>query len=134
MESSPVPCRTLEEYYHVKANTFEKQYKDHLSCFRNWDQLEHADQWLIYPENIGPSICIDETAPSNGELYTIVTNRSARGRKGTLIAIVRGVSADKVTEALMRIDERGRNLVQEITMDMSNSMRLIARRCFPNAI
>lgn len=53
---------------------------------------------------------------------------------GTLIAIVRGVSADKVTEALMRVDECGRNRVQEITMDMSNSMRLTARRCFPNAI
>ncbi|MCB5677847.1 transposase, partial [Bifidobacterium breve] len=38
------------------------------------------------------------------------------------------------TEALMRIDEDKRLLVKEITMDMSNSMRLIARRCFPNAM
>lgn len=127
-------CRTLEEYYHVKANTFERQYKDHLSGFRSWDQLEHADRWLVYPDNIGPSICIDETAPSNGELYTIVTNRASRGGKGTLIAIVKGVSADEVTEALLRIDERLRSRVREITMDMSNSMRLIARRCFPRAI
>lgn len=34
----------------------------------------------------------------------------------------------------MRIDEDKRLLVKEITMDMSNSMRLIARRCFPNAM
>ena len=34
----------------------------------------------------------------------------------------------------MRIDEDKRLMVKEITMDMSNSMRLIAKRCFPNAI
>ena len=73
--------RTLEEYYHINANTFEKQYKDHLSGYRVWDQLEHADEWLLFPENIGESLCIDETAPSNGELYTVVTNRAARGGK-----------------------------------------------------
>ena len=134
MESSPVTCRTLEEYYHINAGTFERQYKDHLSGFRHWDQLEHADEWLVYEENIGSSICIDETSLSNGELYTIVTNRSGRGRQGTLIATVKGVSADKVSEALMRIEEEKRLQVREITLDMSNSMRLIARRCFPEAI
>ena len=134
METSPATCRTLEEYYHVYANTFEKQYKDHLSGFRGWEQLSHADQWIIFPENIGASICIDETALSNGELYTILTNRSCRGGKGTLIAIVKGVSADKVTEVIMRIDEQRRSVVREITMDISNSMHLIAKRCFSNAM
>ena len=134
MESSPVTCRTLEEYYHVKANTFERQYKDHLSGFRSWDQLDHADQWLVFADNVGASICIDETALSNGELYTIVTNRSCHGSKGTLIAMVKGVSADRVTEAIMHIDEHRRSIVQEITLDMSNSMHLIAKRCFPNAM
>lgn len=47
---------------------------------------------------------------------------------------MKGVSADIVTKALMRIDKGKRAMVKEITMDMSNSMRLIARRCFPNAI
>ena len=64
------------------------------------------------------SICIDETAPSNGELYTIVSNRSSHGGKGTIIAIVNGVAADVVTEALMRIDEDKRLMVKEITMDI----------------
>ena len=86
------------------------------------------------PENLGDILCIDETAPSNGELYTVVTNRASRGGKGSLVAIIRGVSADAVTEALMRIDRDRRLTVREITMDMPNSMRLIARRCFPNAM
>lgn len=34
----------------------------------------------------------------------------------------------------MRIDEENRLMVKEIAMDMSNSMRLMDRRCFPNAI
>ena len=134
METVPTTSRSLDRYYHINGDTFEKQYKEILSGYRNWSEYGHADEWLVFPQNIGESICIDETAPSNGELYTLVTNRAARGGKGTIIAIIQGVSADKVTEALMRIDRSLRESVREITMDMSNSMRLIAKRCFPQAI
>ena len=67
-------------------------------------------------------------------MYTVVTNRASHGGKGTIIAIVKGVSAEAVTDALLRIDEDKRLLVKEITMDMSGSMRLIAKRCSPNAM
>ena len=53
MDTSPVSCRTLERFYHVDANTLEKQYKDVLSGYRTCEALEHADKWLVYPENIG---------------------------------------------------------------------------------
>ena len=134
METIPTTSRSLDHYYHINGDTFEKQYKEVLSGYREWSELSHAEDWLVFPENIGESICIDETAPSNGELYTIVSNRTSHGGKGTIIAIVKGVAADVVTEALMRIEEDKRLMVKEITMDMSNSMRLIARRCFPNAM
>ncbi|MCK9154872.1 MAG: DDE transposase, partial [Paludibacteraceae bacterium] len=39
-------CRTLEEYYHIDGHTFEKQYKETLSGFRDWVQLPHADEWI----------------------------------------------------------------------------------------
>ena len=42
-------CRTLEEFYHIDGHTFEKQYKEALSGFSDWDQLEHADEWLLFP-------------------------------------------------------------------------------------
>ena len=32
-----------------------------------------------------PSLCIDETSLSCGELYTVVTNRAGRGGRGTLV-------------------------------------------------
>ncbi len=133
METSPSSCHSLEGYFHINGHTFEKQYKEVLSGFRSWQQLEHADDWMLFPENIGESLCIDETAPSNGELYTVVTNRAARGRKGTLVAMVKGVSANEVCRVLSFIDEDLRLEVKEVTMDLSNSMRLIARRCFPHA-
>ena len=134
MKTIPTTSRSLDRYYHINRDTFEKQYKEILSGYREWPELSHAEEWLVFPENLGESLCIDETAPSNGELYTVVTNRASRGGKGSLVAIIRGVSADAVTEALMRIDRDRRLTVREITMDMSNSMRLIARRCFPNAM
>ena len=134
METIPTTSRSLDHYYHINGDTFEKQYKEVLSGYREWSELSHAEDWLVFPENIGESICIDETAPSNGELYTIVSNRTSHGGKGTIIAIVKGVAADAVIEALMRIDDDKRLMVKEITMDMSNSMRLIARRCFPKAM
>ena len=112
METIPTTSRSLDRYYHINGDTFEKQYKEVLSGYREWSELSHAEDWLVFPENIGESICIDETAPSNGELYTIVSNRSSRGGKGTIIAIVKGVAADAVTEALMRIDEDKRLLLR----------------------
>lgn len=134
METIPTTSRSLDRFYHINGDTFEKQYKEILSGYREWPELSHAEDWLVFPENMGESICIDETAPSKGELYTIVSNRASRGGKGTIIAIVKGVAADTVTEALKRIDEEKRLMVKEVTLDMSNSMRLIAQRCFPNAM
>lgn len=134
METIPTTSRSLDRYYHINGDTFEKQYKEILSGYRQWSELSHAEDWLVFPDNIGESICIDETAPSNGELYTIVSNRASRGGRGTIIAIAKGVASDNVISVLMRIPEEVRMQVKEITMDMSNSMRLIAKRCFPNAI
>lgn len=37
-----------------------------------------------------PSLCIDETSLSCGELYTVVTNRAGRGGRGTLVTMIRG--------------------------------------------
>ena len=99
-----------------------------------WDQLGHAEDWILFEENIGESLSIDETSLSQGELYTVVTNKAGRGRKGTLIAMVKGVDSEKVSDVLLRITSRKRNQVKEITLDMAASMQKIARRCFPNAL
>ena len=82
-------------------------------------------------KNIGYHLCIDETALSKGELYTILTNRDKHGRKGTIVAIVKGTKAEDVINVLLKIDADKRNQVKEITLDMAGSMQKIAKRCFP---
>lgn len=133
METSPVTCRTLEEFYHVDSHTFEKQYKESLSGYRDWDQLEHADEWLLFSDNIGPRLAIDESSLSNGELYTFVTNRDARTRERSLVAVVAGTKSEDVIAVLLRVDEDKRNAVKEVTLDLSDSMRKIVRTAFPKA-
>jgi len=88
---------------------------------------------LIFPENIGTYLSIDETALTYDELYTIVTNKEARCKKGSIVAIVKGTRAESVIEVLSKISKRLRNQVVEITMDMAANMELIARRSFPKA-
>lgn len=126
-------CRTLEEFYYIDGHTFEKQYKETLSDFRHWDQLSHAEEWLLFAENIGPRLAIDESSLSNGELYTFVTNRDACTRERSLIAVVAGTKSEDVIAVLKRIDEEHRNAVEEVTLDLSDSMRKIVRAAFPKA-
>jgi transposase len=105
-----------------------------LSDFKEWDQLKHAKEYLLFPSNIGKHLSLDETALSHGELYTVLTNKSAKGKSGTIVAIVAGTSSEKVMEVLQRLPLRLRNKVEEITLDMAGSMNIIAKRCFPNAV
>jgi transposase len=134
LDTLPIPAQTLENYYHINGAQLERHYKDHLSDYHSWEQLSHAEDWLLFPQNIGSRLSIDETTLSDGELYTIVTNKAAKGRKGAILAIVAGTAAEKVIEVLEQLPEELRNKVEEITLDMADSMRKIVRRCFPHAI
>lgn len=98
-----------------------------------WDQKEHAKKWMLFPKNIGPNLSIDETSLSNGDLYTILTNKEAQGKKGALVAIVEGTQSENVISVLKRISEESRELVEEVTLDMANSMNKIVKQCFPKA-
>lgn len=119
--------------YHIKADYFERAYKEHLSGFEQWSEIDHAQQWLVFPENIGPHLSIDETSISRGELYTIVANKAGRTQKGTLVAIVKGTRIEDIVAALNRIDEKLRAQVTDVTMDFSDTMCSVVEQCFPNA-
>jgi len=104
-----------------------------MSDFSDWNQKSHAKEYLLFPENIGEHLSIDETSMSQGELYTIVTNKDAKGKQGSIVAIVSGTKAAVVIEILHKIPKEKRDAVTEITLDMANSMNLIARKSFPKA-
>ena len=71
---------------------------------------------------------------SDGELYSVLTSKKAKGRKGSIVAIIKGTKSEIVIEHLFKISRKLRLNVHEITLDMASSMKLIAKRCFPNAI
>jgi transposase len=88
---------------------------------------------LIYPENLGEEISIDEVSLSKGELYTFVTNKKGKGKKKTLVAVIKGTKSQDIISVLKRIPLEKRELVKEITLDMAANMQLAARLCFPQA-
>jgi len=119
--------------YGVEGKKFQRQYKNKLSDYKTWKERPHAQEWLLYPENMSQSLSIDEVALSSGELYTILTSKKAKGKKGCLVAIIKGTSSETVIEHLLKIERKLRLNVEEITLDMAGSMKLIAKRCFPSA-
>lgn len=105
-----------------------------MSEFREWEYKENASEGLVFAENIGPYLSIDETSLSHGELFTVVTNKEAKGKKGSLVAILSGTKSESIIPLLQQIPEKLRSKVKEITLDLAGSMGLIAKRCFTNAV
>ena len=133
MDNYPISSNSLEKFFYINGNNLGQQYKDHLSGYKTWDQKEYASEWVLFPENIGSYLSLDETSLSNGELYTVLTNKQVKGKKVTLIAMIEGTESEKVISVLKRIDEKTRLQVKEITLDMAGSMNKIVKRCFPSA-
>lgn len=124
---------SIARSFRLPTKEFEKQYRDHLSGFLTWSERDHADKWLLFPENCGERLSIDEVALTNGELYTIVTNKAAHGKRGCLVATAEGTVAEDVASVLLRIPEDMRAHVIEVTLDMSPAMEKIVRTALPKA-
>jgi transposase len=133
LDNYPISSNSLEKFFYVDGNQLGQQYKEFLSSYKTWDQKEHAQEWILFPNNVGPYLSLDETSLSNGELYTILTNKAGKGRKGTLIAMIEGTDSASVIAVLDRIPEKVRELVKEVTLDMAGSMNKIVKHCFPKA-
>lgn len=123
----------MAKFYGVNPRSLQRQYKDYLSDFKVWDQKEHAAQWLLFEQNLGSQLSLDETAFSNGDLYTILTNKKAKGKKGAIVAMVKGTKAEAVIKILHKIPLKQRKRVKEVTLDMAGNMGLIVKKSFPNA-
>lgn len=133
MDNETITARQIGHTYMINSSTFAKRYKDTLSDFETWEQKAHASEWILLPQNVGKEHGIDETS-LQGELYTIVHNKDAHGRKGAIIAVVKGTNPADVLRVLMQLPADKREMVESITMDLSDCMRAIAREAFPKAI
>jgi transposase len=104
----------IVSFYGVSGKNRQHQYKDFLSDFRTWDQLSHAQQWLIFPENIDKCLSIDETSLSNGELYTILTNKAGKGNKGSIVAMFAVTTANTVISTIEKFLSKGAIKLQRL--------------------
>ena len=77
VDTETIDCRTIGRFYGVNGKKLQRQYRDYLSDFKAWEQKSHAKEWLLFPQNLGEHVSLDETAFSNGDLYTILTNLSS---------------------------------------------------------
>ena len=118
----------------MDGKQLEHQYVAHLSDFLSWDQREHASDWILFEQNIGPHLSIDETALSQGELYTVITSKAAKGKKGVLVAMIKGTDSERINLILRKIPRNIRLKVKEVTLDMAPSMERIVRYSFPKAV
>jgi len=129
-----VSCKSLGKYFHVNGKLLEEQYAAHLSDYPQWHQLSHAEDHIVFPENVGSYLTIDETSLSQGELYTVITNKEANGRRGCLVAMIKGVDSERIKAILHRkIPLQKRHQVKEVTLDMAANMEQIVRKTFTRA-
>ncbi|RYY00824.1 MAG: DDE transposase [Gammaproteobacteria bacterium] len=133
MANTPIATQSLASLFHQNGKRLQRQYKNHISDYPAFKEQQKGKDYLLFEENLTEELSIDETALSGGELYTIVTSKGAKGKKGALVAMVKGILADRITAVLQQIPERVRRTVREVSADMAAPLNAVIRRCFPNA-
>jgi len=129
----PDTMKNIASYYGVNSQKLQRHYKYKVSGYNQWKQLTHAEDYLIYPENVTDQLSIDEVSLSKGELYTFVTNKNT-GRKNrkSVVAVINGTEAKVIQEVLEKIPLEKRQTVKEVTLDMARNMSLAIEKSFPN--
>jgi transposase len=124
----------IASYYQVNNQKLHRHYKHKVSGYKQWNQISHAEDYLLYPDNISEHLSIDEVSLSKGELYTIVTNKHVQTKnKKSIVAVINGTEAKTIQQVLEKIPAAQRAQVKEVSMDMARNMGLAAKNCFPNS-
>jgi len=124
----------IASYYAIDSKKLQRHYKHQISGYKEWNQLLHAEEYLIYPENITDKLSIDEVSLSKGELYTFVTNKNTNVRnKKSVVAVINGTEAKVIQTVVEKLPIAQRNQVKEVSMDMARNMGLAVKNSFPKA-
>jgi transposase len=70
----------IASFHQINSEVLRKHYKHKVSDYSKWKQREHCESYMIFPDNIGAVLSIDEVSLSKGELYTFVTNKAAKSK------------------------------------------------------
>ena len=73
--------------FSVVAILLSRHDKLHLNNFLDWKEEKYNSEFMLFKKKMGTHLSIDETFLSQGELYTIVINKAAKGKKGSLVVI-----------------------------------------------
>lgn len=120
--------------YCVNGKHYADLYRNKLSGYLDWCIDELGDGFYFNAANIGPYMSLDETCLNNGEVWTFLTNKEGKGRRGTLAAAIPGTKSDEIIAILVNaMGKSVRRRVKEVTCDLSPSMMLIAEEVFYNA-
>jgi transposase len=114
--------------YKLLYNTYNK-----VSNFEQWEDVNHASEYLVFPKNIGPRLSFNYFSVSLGELYSILTNKDDRGQKGTLVAIVNTTKADDIILHFSRLPRKDRKNVRKGTLDLAENMAAAVKVLFSNS-
>ncbi len=134
VNTRPDTMSNVASYYGVNSKKLQRHYKHKVSGFKEWDQLSHAEDYLIYPANITDKLSIDEVSLSKGELYTFVTNKNTGVKnKKSIVAVINGTEAKLIQAVLEKIPLEKRNQVKEVSMDMARNMGLAVQNSFPQS-
>jgi len=105
------------------------------SQFKERGEKEIEKETFVFPENFGENMAIDETGLIDGELYTIVINKKAKGKKGSLAAIIKGTKSLIITRAITdKVPFEKLVNIKEITLDLTNNMDWMVRQIAPNGL
>ena len=52
----------IASYFQVNSRKLQRHYKHQVSGYKQWEHLSHAEDYLIYPENITDKLSIDEVS------------------------------------------------------------------------
>jgi transposase len=110
----------------LNEKTFQRQYRDVLS---GYDETTAPDD-LLYEENLGKRLSIDDTGLVGRDGNTVIGNKDS----GKLVSLISGTKASQVVEIMSQIPFTQRVKVEEISMDLSSSYDWATRVLFPNAI
>jgi transposase len=88
---------------------------------------------MLFPNNIGEYLSIDEASLSKGELYTFITNKTGKSKQGTMVASIKGTRSEDIINVLEKLPLQVRRQVGEITLDMAKNMESAVRTVFPEA-
>lgn len=62
-----------------------------------------------------------------------MTNKEGKGKKGSVVACIKGTASGNLIDKLSKISELKRNKVKEVTLDMARNMEATVRLAFPKA-